>query len=205
MTSSSTTTSSRGNPNAVSSDVERGLVLSSRALQHVHRFAAAFIRPSRTRIMMNPTLYMSPPTTLTCWFCPATTPDALSWFCCSCSSPSPEAPPLPEAPTSPFPSGARPTMTRARARCSSGVGPGRRRVNRGRAPRLRVCRAPRTSPHKPSVTPRRGGHAGFAREVFQTPDARQNAVPRKECSTKRIAIISTRAFLVPGSRRRHDR
>ena len=61
---------------------------------------------------MKPTLYTSPPTTLICWFWPWTTPDALSWFACSRSSPPPLEDPLPDAPASPLPSGARPTMTR---------------------------------------------------------------------------------------------
>ena len=80
--------------------------------QHVHRFAAAFIIPRSRRIMMNPTLYMSPPTTLTCWSCCCAVPPPAP-----CSSPaSPPEPPAPldDDPGSPFPSGgARSDMPRA--------------------------------------------------------------------------------------------
>jgi len=62
--------------------------------------------------MMNPTLYMSPPTTLTCWSCCCAVPPPAP-----CSSPaSPPEPPAPldDDPGSPFPSGgARSDMPRA--------------------------------------------------------------------------------------------
>lgn len=62
--------------------------------------------------MMNPTLYMSPPTTLTCWSCCCAVPPPAP-----CSSPaSPLEPPAPldDDPGSPFPSGgARSDMPRA--------------------------------------------------------------------------------------------